>query len=172
MVVEVGARHTANGGGRSDWQTPPDLFRAMDRRWRFTYDAFASHENTLCTTYSTAEGTYRRESAGGDFEQIDSLDGLRQDWDSRRVFANPPYSRGFIDAAVEKASRSKDEADIIVALLPENRDTGWWRSFIKNQATVYSIGRVRYIDPATGKPGGSPPGGSAIVVWTPEFLDR
>lgn len=159
---------TTVGTGRGDWQTPPDLWVRMNARWQFDYDAFASHENALCRHYSTPEGTFVK----CDPDIASSMDGLALPWMNRRVFLNPPYSRGFIGAAAEKSERERNSADIIVGLFPENRDTSWWRSFIKNKATVYSIGRVRYIDPATGEPGGSPPGGSAIVVWLPEWLDR
>lgn len=174
---------TTVGAGRGDWQTPPDLFARMNARWRFDYDAFASHENALCEWYSTPMGTFVKDWPshqskweGPDLVKESHLDGLSwaptDDTYPRRRFANPPYSRDIIGPAVEWLARSHEAFDITVGLLPENRDTAWWRSFIKNKATVYSIGRVRYIDPSTGEPGGSPPGGSAIVVWIPEWLDR
>src|SRR5690606_32662327 len=47
--------------GRADWQTPPALFERLNLMFRFDYDAFAAHENALLPTYSTPEGTFRRE---------------------------------------------------------------------------------------------------------------
>ena len=172
---------TSVGSGPGNWQTPRDLFARMNRRWAFDFDAFASHENALCRTYSTVDGTFRaiREYAPYPLEgswmgrdQIDSLDGLRQDWDARRVFLNPPYSRGLIGAAVEKCAASRNDAYMISALIPDARDTSWWRSFVKPYAQDFPIGRVRFINPVTGEPGVSPPGGIVVVVWTPDWMDR
>ena len=172
---------TGVGAGPGDWKTPRDLFARMNRRWAFDFDAFASHENALCRTYSTVDGTFREGCLYGTehpdgicpgYTQIDSLDGLRQDWDARRVFLNPPYSRGLIGAAVEKCAASRNDAYMISALIPDARDTSWWRSFVKPYAQDFPIGRVRFINPVTGEPGASPPGGIAVVVWTPDWMDR
>ncbi len=173
---------TSAGSGRGDWQTPPDLFERLNRRYQFDYDAFASHENALCRTYSTVEGTFRSNGAPCGcsegircsryrIEQIDSLDGLRQDWSGRRVFMNPPYSAGLIGRCAEAAARWRNEARVIVAVLPDARDTRWWRSSVKPYAQDFPIGRIRFINPDTGLPGGSPPGGTAIVVWTPDWMN-
>lgn len=173
---------TTVGAGRGDWQTPTPLWDRMNARWSFDYDAFASKQNALADWFSTEDGTFQKQWPsyqarweGPDFIMRNVLDGLSftpNDSGPRRRFGNPPYTKGIIGPAVEWFAQSVEAFDITVGLLPENRDTSWWRSFIKNKATVYSIGRVRYIDPATGLPGGSPPGGSAIVVWLPEWLDR
>lgn len=190
---------TGVGSGAGDWRTPPDLYAMLNRRFAFTYDAWASHENALCRTYSTVKGTFRIESASGDVDQVDALDGLSQDWRGRRTFGNPPYSdpehacldngrckkkrcvsRGYcidenvpgIPDFVAKHAAERNNADVDVALLPDARDTAWWRSFVKPHAQDFPIGRVRFINPATGEPGTSPPGGIAVVVWTPDWLDR
>lgn len=162
------------------------MFSRLMRRYVFDYDAFASHENALCSTYSTMDGTYRslypggtvtgslREKVPADIlahEHIDSLDGIRQDWSGRRVWMNPPYGRNILEECMKKAAESCDEAKIIVALIPANTDTRWWHEYVKPCATVYLLrGRVKFIDPSTGQEGGSPPGGSAIAVYTPAWL--
>lgn len=198
---------TSVGVGRSDWQTPPDLFCRLNDIFRFDYDAWAGHENALCWTYSTAEGTFRRAryydsshaKAVIGWEQIDSLDGLRQDWDRRRVFGNPPFSdpedackvdgrckkkrcvtRGYcIDENVpgipdfaEKHAKERNSAHVNVAILPDARDTTWWRAFVAPYAQDWPLGRVRFINPETGEPGGSPPGGVVAVVFIPDWLAR
>lgn len=162
---------TGVGSGKPDWQTPPSLFKALNRTFRFDYDAFASHENALCLTYSTEEGTYRKGGGVEMLTEIDSLDGLRQDWDSRRVFMNPPYRRGFLEQALMKAVVSQQDAALIAALIPASTDTTWWHRWVKPYAEVHFIPRrVRFIDPATGLPGQSPPGGSAIAIYYPEWM--
>jgi len=169
---------TTVGAGTGEWRTPLDLFARLNERFQFTYDAFASHENALCETYSTIAGTFRkgRTSDGYDHswpshECIDSLDGLQQDWDRRRVWMNPPYGRGILGRAMEKAAASRNSASIIVALVPANTDTHWWHESVKPYATIHFLKkRVKFIDPRTGEPGGSPPGGSAVVAYVPEWL--
>jgi hypothetical protein len=170
---------TTVGAGTGEWRTPPDLFARLNERFQFTYDAFASHENALCDKYSTIAGTFRKYPGAyahergtlAGVEEIDSLDGLHQDWDRRRVWMNPPYGRGILAQAMEKAAASRNSASIIVALIPANTDTGWWHEHVKPYATVHFLQkRVKFIDPVTGEPGGSPPGGSAIAVYYPDWL--
>jgi phage N-6-adenine-methyltransferase len=176
---------TSVGAGPGNWRTPPELFGNLQRTFQFDYDAFASHENALCETYSTVDGTYRKREDVQPWpdlvlnpqpprrwqQQIDGRDGLTQLWQNMRVFMNPPYGRGVLEQAMAKAASERDSADIIVALIPANTDTGWWHDYVKPYATVYFLRRrVKFIDPITGEPGGSPPGGSAVAVYVPEFL--
>lgn len=196
---------TGAGAGSAEWQTPYDLFVRLNLRFQFDYDAFASHANALCRTYSTIEGTFSAVYANGLLsdgllslpsiwhqpEQIDSLDGLRQDWSGRRVFMNPPYSAGLIGRCVAAAARWRNEARVIVAVLPDSRDTRWWDEHVRPYADDYSLGRVRFIhgpencggtNPAKvqqcaekhvpGEPGASPPGSTVAVVWRPDWLRR
>jgi hypothetical protein len=79
------------------------------------------------------------------------------------------YTPGIADF-VEKAASERERATVIVGVLPDARDTAWWRAWVKPHADDYPIGRVKFIDPDTGEAGGSPPGGTAIVVWTPGWL--
>lgn len=167
---------TGVGSGSGEWQTPPDLFARLHRRYAFDYDAFASHANTLCHVYSTAEGTFRhaawgtREVLDGPHIKLDDKTGLDADWSNARVFMNPPYGRGFIGKAIGKAMAERDRAAIIVALLPASTDTLWFHQCVQPYADVTFLRkRVRFVDPATGKPGESPPGGSMIVVWRSEL---
>lgn len=190
---------TGVGAGSAEWQTPYDLFVRLNLRFQFDYDAFASHANALCRTYSTVEGTFRKgcrlclpgDTPCSEHEQIDSLDGLRQDWSGRRVFMNPPYSAGLIGRCVAAAARWRNEARVIVAVLPDSRDTRWWDEHVRPYADDYSLGRVRFIhgpencggtNPAKvqqcaekhvpGEPGASPPGSTVAVVWRPDWLRR
>lgn len=166
---------TGVGSGRGDWQTPPGLFKRLDDRYGFELDAFASHNNALCSTYCAIDGTYRiadpRDRPARYPSRDSDRDGFNYPWRGHRVFMNPPYSRGIIDRAVAKAYAERNNAKIIVGLLPASTDTAWFNDYIRGVATVHFLPqRVRFIDPATGEPGGSPPGGSMIVVWTPDWL--
>ena len=172
--MTVAPDKTGVGSGRDDWRTPPEFFAKIDRLWHFDYDAFASHDNALCATYSTPDGTYEGWNWKRSHAQLSPLDGLTfspGDGEPRRRFGNPPYSRGFIEQACQWFAESREMFDISVLLIPANTDTRWWHEWVKPYATVYLLrGRIHFIDPATGEPGGSPPGGSALAVYLPEFL--
>lgn len=136
-------------GGKAEWRTPPALFAELDRRYRFDYDAFASYENALCIRYSTAVGTYEKGVSHHlrlPDRLIDERDGLTYPWEGRRVFLNPPFSRGFIDKVLNKVYSEIDRADVIVALLPDDRSTRWYRNYIKNRGYFIEepAGRLRY----------------------------
>jgi phage N-6-adenine-methyltransferase len=159
---------TGVGSGPGDWQTPPALFSLLNRMFAFDYDAFASHENALCGDYSTADGTFSRFGLAD--VRVHVGDGLTRSWENSRVFMNPPYSRGFLACAVEKAASERNNAAIIVALLPDARDTAWWRKWVRPYAADYPIGRVRFLLP-DGTTGASPPGGNVVALYLPDWLN-
>lgn len=157
---------TGVGAGSGEWRTPPDLFARLNRRFRFDYDAFASHENTLLPCYSTTEGTFGPGNLG-----VNGGDGLTHDWYSERVFMNPPYSRGLIEQCVEKAYNERNDAAIIVALLPAATETRWFQQYILPYCHIdWLPKRVRFIDPVTLQAGGSPPSGMVIAMFKTELM--
>lgn len=185
--MEVGGL-TANdrtgvGAGSAEWRTPPDLFARLNRRFEFDYDAFASHENALCDGYSTSEGTFRKYGSGhrpwGSLGQhvganwFPQQDGLTFGWKNLRVFMNPPYTRGLIEQCVEKAFNERDNAAIIVALIPAATETRWFQRFILPHCHIdWLPRRVRFIDPVTLQVGGSPPSGMVIATFKTELMGR
>ncbi len=161
---------TGVGAGSAEWQTPPELFERLHRRFKFDYDAFASHENALLPLYSTVKGTFYGPLAVPALPFTD-CHGLQLDWAGRRVFMNPPYSRGFIEQAVQKAAGERFTAEIIVALLPASTDTRWFQQYVLPFAHIdWLPKRVRFIDPETGEPGTSPPGGSIIATFKTDLM--
>lgn len=187
---------TSVGAGRSDWRTPPDLFERLTDRYAFTYDAAAGHENALCMRYSTVDGTYVGLTSGG-ATKVDEKDGLAYSWRALRVFVNPPYAdaenackpggcekvrcrnRGYhvesytpgINDFMAKCAAERNNAAIIVGVIPAATDTQWWHLFVQPYADVTFLrGRVKFINPLTGQPGDAPPGGTAIVRWLPDWM--
>jgi phage N-6-adenine-methyltransferase len=168
QIMSPSNAKTGVGSGSGDWRTPPELFKVLQDRFRFDYDGFADHDNALLPTYSTLEGTFRKHDCGP--QQIDTLDGLHAEWLNRRVFLNPPYSRGDIGPIVASAHARARDASLVVALLSAATDTKWFHDHIVDVADVTFLRRrVRFINPDTRVPGTSPPGGSMIVVWHKEL---
>jgi hypothetical protein len=170
--MTVAQDKTSVGSGSMEWQTPPELFAWLDNRFEFSYDAFATHENALCRMHSTIEGTFyalglKPEPSHERYqEQMSTKDGLAYAWFDQRVFMNPPYSRGLIEKCVEKAWSERNNAQIIVALLPASTETRWFQQHIIPYCHIEFLpGRVHFIDPTTGQPGGSPPSGSIIAIF-------
>lgn len=160
---------TGVGAGSAEWGTPPDLFAILNRRFAFDHDAFASHENALCDSYSTAQGTYHKRAKYGIGREGE--DGLKYDWARLRVFMNPPYSRDLIAKCVRKAVDERNQASIIVALLPAATETMWFQQLVFPYCHIdWLPRRVHYIDPETGLPGGSPPSGSVIATFKTDLM--
>ena len=156
---------TGVGSGSGEWRTPPELFEILNERFVFDYDAFSSHENALRWIHSTNSGTFR----GPD--RVSDADGLTYNWQGLRVFMNPPYTRGLIEQCVEKAFSERDNAAIIIALIPAATETRWFQRYVLPHCHIdWLPKRVRFIDPVTLQVGGSPPSGMVIATFKTELM--
>lgn len=96
---------------RMDWETPADLFAALDQRFRFGLDVCALPSNTKCARF---------------FSPAD--DGLAQEWRGA-CWMNPPYGRK-LPAWMRKARASALEGATVVCLVPARTDTRWWQDLV------------------------------------------
>lgn len=141
-------------GGRNDWRTPPELFRLLDRDYGFTIDGAASDEWHLLPRY------YTEERSAFDQRPADEV-----------IFLNPPYAG--LAAWVALADAWSRRGNDVVALVPAATDTRWWYEAQQNALeTRLLLGRVRFIDPATGLPGKSNTTGSTIFHFSPRRAKR
>lgn len=178
------SERVSQGGGRDEWGTPRPFFERLNRVFAFDFDAFASHQNHLLTRYSTHAGTFfGRTLDGVPLAETDN-DGLTEPWEGRRVFMNPPYSRGLLEATLRKASQERNDAQVIVALIPDSRDTGWWWDYVAPFALDLPLrGRLQFVHPSgecgskvcarDHRPGEETPGSpgcSSVVVYLPDWL--
>lgn len=126
------------------WETPADLFAALDAEFGFTLDVCAIAENAKCRAfYSPAD------------------DGLAHDWIGA-CWMNPPYGRE-IGRWVAKAYESAQAGATVVALVPARTDTAWWHDYVTQaEAVRYFRGRIRFGEAAHGAPFPS-----AVVVFRP-----
>lgn len=131
----------------NDWETPLDVFEALNTEFHFTLDPCATDENHKCRRYYTKE-----------------QNGLTKSWNGERVYCNPPYGRE-IAAWVKKSyeeSRSPDTT--VVMLVPARTDTRWFHDYIYGRAEVRFLrGRIRFLK--QGKPMKAAPFPSMIVVF-------
>lgn len=122
-----------------NWETPPQLFQALDEEFHFDIDVCALPENAKCQRYYTPED-----------------DGLSQKWNGT-VWCNPPYGRS-ISAWVKKAAESETT---VVMLLPARTDTKWFHEYIYGKAEVRFIkGHLKF-----GGSKNSAPFPSMVVIF-------
>jgi phage N-6-adenine-methyltransferase len=134
---------------RGDWETPPALFKQLDRLLGpFTLDAAASSGNSLCKRYI-------------------SDNALAAPWRAKRVWLNPPYGRD-VGLWVKKAYEEvwdKGNATLVACLLPARTDTQWWHDLVLPHASEVHLikGRVGFL--LGGKKQAPAPFPSAVVVF-------
>ena len=121
---------TGDDEGTVEWGTPPKLFSALHKEFRFTLDPCASADNAKCGLYFTKED-----------------DGLSKSWKGFTVFENYPYGRGG-GVWVEKAySESQEHGITVVVLMPVRTCTKWWHDYVMKADEVRLFkGRLRFID--------------------------
>jgi phage N-6-adenine-methyltransferase len=108
--------------GKDDWETPPDLFAALDAEFHFKWDAAATRDNSKVP----GKCFHPRYSA------FDSL------WTSNAspYWLNPPYSRGLQALFIAKARRdSLRYGSTVVCLLPARTDTKMFHEHIWDAET-------------------------------------
>ena len=110
-----------------EWETPEATFRKLDQEFGFDLDPCASDNNHKCEEYYTKE-----------------QDGLKQSWEGRRVWCNPPYGRQ-IAKWVEKAHQESQRGALVVMLIPARTDTKWFHEWIYGKAEIRFIrGRIKF----------------------------
>ena len=152
----------------NEWRTPPELFDQLTTWFVLDYDAAATHDNALCKTYSTIDGTfediYGNAKPGSYRARLSNNDGLSEPWAGRRVWINPPYARGEIGRWMAKCYSERNEAAIIVAIVKHDPSTLWWqRNIGLNDEHAIVLPLPRRVRFSGAKAGAN--FASAIVVW-------
>src|SRR5580698_867365 len=89
-----------------------------------------------------------------------TFDGLEIRWHGH-AFVNPPYSQ--IPQWIDKAMKERRYCKSIVMLLPNWTDRRWFQR-VKHLPIEFLQGKVRFIDPKTGRPNHSATFGSMLVT--------
>ena len=93
-----------------EWETPQDLFDALNKEFQFDLDIAANAANHKCQVYFTKENS-----------------AFDNEWFGH-VWCNPPYGR-VISEWVKACSEYKG---LSVMLLPARTDTRWFHEYIYN----------------------------------------
>lgn len=143
---------------RDRWQTPIEVFDALDLEFGFYLDAAADHGNALCARYLT--------------EADNALD---SDWKSNgAIWCNPPYS-DITPWVLKAAEQCRKQQQAIVMLLPADTSTGWFSASLQSvdEVRLVTDGRIQFINSATGKAGKNGPGkGNIFLIWRPFTTPR
>ncbi len=124
-----------------DWdsdgvRTPQAYFDALDARYNFAFDLFASLENKKCVACFTATD----DALTREWPRLLTGDERLRGW----LYANPPYSRGNLGLFVAKAISEAKAGSGIVALIPATPGTQWFNDFVLRRCDVldaYTVDR-------------------------------
>lgn len=105
------------------WETPSDLYSAIDDVFHFNRDVCASSENSKCESYWSVE---------------DSC--LTKVWDGVN-WMNPPFKN--MKFFLKKAYDERFHA-VTVCLIPARTNTKWWHEYCMNGEVYFICGRPKF----------------------------
>lgn len=142
---------------RDLWQTPMEIFTALNLEFGFQLDAAASSSNAKCARYLTEQD-----------------DALIRDWISYgAIWCNPPYSD--ITPWVEKADEQcRRQGQPVVMLVPADVSTGWFSLALESVDEVRLVtgGRIQFCPAGRDGKRNSNPKGSMFLIWRPFIRPR
>lgn len=123
---------------RSDlWSTPQDFFDKLNDEFHFDLDACAIPSNAKCERFYSPE-----------------QDGLSQPW-TGNVWCNPPYGKDISKWIAKAQNEIKQNANVIVLLVPARTDTRWFHEYLYNKPNVelrFVKGRLKFGGGANSAP--------------------
>lgn len=167
------SKHSVHFSSASDeWETPPDLFAALNREFGFTLDACATAATAKCARFFTKEDdALSKDWKAVAFKGPTPIDANVVPFNERgAVWVNPPYSRGLQAAFLRKARQTGGafRGPPVVCLIPARPDTKVWHETIFPAAEVRFLkGRVRFVGAEA-----SAPFPSAVVIFGGEHGGR
>ena len=108
------------------WATPDHVFNKLDSIYRFDTDPCCLPDTATCKDFWTP-----------------TENGLIQDWGGRRLYVNPPYSRGNIDKWAEKCAKEAVNS-LVVALLPVSTSSDWFKHYVLGNSLYWVNKRIRF----------------------------
>lgn len=147
---------------RDLWRTNPRDFARLDAEFRFSLDAAASPEDSLCESFiSPTEDAL----AVPWWPRTRSIDGH-----APAAFVNPPYSihGGGLDRWAMKCHAEAQAGIVVVEVVPPSMGTAYMH-FAHHHAHEIRLHRYRraFLDPRTGEERRQSRGDTCAVVWGP-----
>lgn len=107
---------------KDHWQTPPDFYHELDKKYHFDFDPCPLRHN------------------------LDDWDGLEIEW-GRMNFVNPPYSQKLKEGFVIRAACFKAREIKSICLLPVSTSTVLFHEWIKPYSSKIEFlkGRLKFI---------------------------
>ena len=120
---------------RDDWETPADLFAALDAEFGFTVDVCATEKTAKCPRFFTP-----------------AENGLAQDWSNETVWMNPPFGH-VTKHWMDKARLSSLQGATVVCLVPARTSVLWWHRNVFLAAEVRCLRpRLQFVGAAQKAP--------------------
>lgn len=146
---------------RDLWQTPRFLFDYYDKRFGFTCDLAANHENALCEHYFSEPDENGEGGALGASKDDGRFDG------SGAVFCNPPYS-DIMPWVRECVRLSNETGKVFLMLIPSDTSVKWFKYAYEHCTECHFIsGRLSFINAETQKPVSGNNKGSVVFIFDP-----
>ncbi len=142
---------------RHDWETPDEVFAALDAEFGFEIDVCAMADRAKCRHFFSAD-----------------QDGLKQSW-GRVCWMNPPYGSA-LPKWMAKAYAESLRGAMTVCLVPARTGTRWWHDFtmrgeIRLIRGRLRFGRAQYTAPRRQAEIHQPRGWS-FSLWLEEIIER
>ena len=139
-----------------DWQTPPEIIKAVKTHMGISFDCAASSTNAVASRYFTAHNSFLSNS--------DSL--LRKLAEDAPAWCNPPFS--LADEFFERIAKSGIPCVAIYKATNQQSKT-WQDTIYPAVKQILMIkGRTAFINPETGKPVPNPPFNSCLLFFNCE----
>jgi len=148
-----------NSSARSDWETPENIFSPLNRVFNFDLDACASQDN------SKAERFF---DSNKDCISID-------DWDADNVWMNPPYLKkkkgqyctdDFLFKGNEQILKKNIRKNLCILVNNSTEKPSFM--FTNWKAVIFFKSRIRFVNPVTKLPQGSPTKGNMVLIYSNE----
>jgi len=154
------------------WQTPEWLTNGIaEAIGGFDLDPCAGPETRIADTNWSIQRGEDHDERGSSQSTPNvefGVDGLDRDWFGD-VWVNPPFSEkeDWLREATFQHGFPDEGPDRVFVLTPDSTDVkSWFHGYCTMADYVwFSKGRVKFIDPKTGEPAGSPSFGTAISVF-------
>ena len=174
----MGEEHGFNKGrtstGSGNWRTPPGVLadlRAISGWGEWGLDLAATSVDRVVPEYVGPDhpDPSRRDALALTPDQVYNLT-----WNEKRgrgpVWCNPPYDLWHLFAIVLAEAAAARGVRSCLFVFARTDTIAWHSAGARARAIAFRAGRVRFVDPRTGEPGGSAPAPSAALFFGPRDL--